>query len=45
MVVSLGIRTPLQAMKNWNKLTYDLFNKQPYDLTGGGVHLMTILAS
>ena len=31
---ALGNRSPLQAMKDWYKLKPELFNKQPYYLTG-----------
>ena len=31
---ALGSKTPLQAMKDWNKLKPELFKKQPYHLPG-----------
>ena len=31
---ALGSKTPLQAMKGWQKLKPELFNKQPYYLPG-----------
>lgn len=30
----LGSKTPLQAMKDWRKMTPELFEKQPYHLPG-----------
>ena len=31
---ALGSKTPLQAMKDWHKLTPELFRKQAYHLPG-----------
>ena len=31
---ALGSKTPLQAMKDWQKLKPELFRKQPYNLAG-----------
>ena len=31
---ALGSKSPLQAMKDWHKLKFDLLKKQPYDLPG-----------
>ena len=37
---ALSSKTPLQAMKNWNKLRPELFKKLPYHLTGCDMHAL-----